>query len=213
MRLLIIAKAPHPGRSKTRLTPPCTPQEAASLAEAALLDTFEAVLAVPEAEPLLVLEGDPGPWLPDRLPVIAQRGDGLDERIAAAFDDAGAPALLVGMDTPQLTPSLLTHAIDRLMAPGVDCVLGASEDGGWWGIGMRRSDPRAFLHVPMSTDTTASFQRRSLAALGLVTHELPMLRDVDVFDDALAVAAEAPGTNFARTLARLDLMASGEARR
>jgi uncharacterized protein len=212
VKLLIIAKAPQPGRSKTRLTPPCTPAEAASLAEAALVDTLEAALAVPGSEPLLVLDGEPGPWLPDRVPVIVQRGDGLDERLAAAFEDAGAPAFLVGMDTPQLTPSLLTHATERLMVPGVDCVLGAAEDGGWWGIGLRRSDPRVFIDVPMSTDATAWFQRRSLAALGLVTHELPVLRDIDLFEDAVAVAAEAPGTNFARALARLDLLASGEAR-
>lgn len=59
--LLVIAKEPRPGRVKTRLTPPFTPQEAAELAEAALADTLAAVAAAPAARRVLVLDGAPGP--------------------------------------------------------------------------------------------------------------------------------------------------------
>ena len=108
--LLVIAKAPAPGRVKTRLTPPCTPQEAAALAAAALDDTLAAAAkAQLPARRVLVLEGEPGSWIPDAFEVIPQRGDGLGERLAAAFADADGPAFLVGMDTPQVTTSMLAE--------------------------------------------------------------------------------------------------------
>lgn len=208
MKVLVIAKAPSPGRSKTRLCPPCTPAQAASLAEAALVDTLGAILATPGVQPVLVLDGEPGRWLPSGVQVIPQRGAGLDERLAAAFEDAGAPAFLVGMDTPQLSPALLTVAVERLHQPSSGCVLGPANDGGWWGIGLRAADPRVFLGVPMSTSLTVDHQRRRLAELGLSIAELPVLRDVDVFDDAIAVAASSPGSAFAGAFARLDVVAS-----
>jgi hypothetical protein len=202
-QLLVIAKAPVPGRSKTRLCPPCTPEEAALLAEAALRDTLDAVLATPAARRVLVLDGTPGPWLPDGFDIIDQRGGGLDERLAAAFDDAGAPAVLIGMDTPQVSPHLLTGAIARLERPRANAVLGLADDGGWWAIGLRRADPAAFLGVPMSTSHTGTAQLTRLRALGLDVGMLPQLRDVDRIDDAEAVAAQVPGSRFAAALACL----------
>lgn len=217
MRLIVIAKAPAAGRAKTRLCPPCTPAQAADLAAAALRDTLDVVQAVTQADPVLVLDGDIDAWtggpsdrirrtggpsegLGSGLPVIAQRGGGLDERLAAAFEDAGAPALLIGMDTPQVTPDLLAGAVDELARPGIDAVLGRSPDGGWWAAGLTRADARAFVGVPMSTHATADAQLDRWRELGLRTRLLPELRDVDTFADALAVAADAPGTRFARTL-------------
>lgn len=204
MNLVVIAKAPLAGRSKTRLCPPCTPEEAALLAEAALADTLDVVVGASrrlQARPVLVLDGDAGPWLPEDMRVVPQRGDGLDERLAAAFDDVGGPAFLVGMDTPQITAPLVADAVERLQAPGVDAVLGPASDGGWWAIGLRRADPRVFLGVAMSTAVTCDEQRERLRSLSLATAELGVLRDVDVFDDALAVAAEAPHTRFASAVA------------
>ena len=69
VNLLIIAKAPIPGRSKTRLCPPCTPLEAARIAEAALADTIAVVMATPGVRPILALDGEPGSWLPHALEV------------------------------------------------------------------------------------------------------------------------------------------------
>jgi hypothetical protein len=62
--LLVIAKQPVPGRVKTRLVPPCTHEQAAVLAEAALADTLRTVLATPARRRVLVLDGRPGPWSP-----------------------------------------------------------------------------------------------------------------------------------------------------
>jgi glycosyltransferase A (GT-A) superfamily protein (DUF2064 family) len=201
--LIVIAKAPLAGLVKTRLCPPCTPLEAAGLARAALCDTLASVLATPADRRVLVLDGDPGDWLPDGFEVLAQRGGGLDQRLAAAFADVGGPALLVGMDTPQLTPELLAAGLAALAEPGVDAVLGASFDGGYWCIGFREPSAAALIGVPMSRRSTCRRQRERLAELGLRVRELAPLRDVDRIDDARAVAAAAPGSRFAVAFAAL----------
>lgn len=201
--VIVLAKAPIPGRCKTRLCPPCTPGEAAGLAEAALEDTLDAALCSAAARVVLALDGDPGRWLPPAVEVIGQRGSGLDERIAAAFADTGGPTLLIGMDTPQVTPAILDDAIALLARPQIDAVLGGASDGGWWAAGLRRPDARAFMGVPMSTARTGESQARRLRTLELRTARLPVLRDVDRIADAYAVAADANWTRFAGAVAAL----------
>jgi rSAM/selenodomain-associated transferase 1 len=202
--LLVIAKEPIPGRVKTRLTPPCTPGQAAALAAAAIEDTLRAALASARAgRRVLVLDGEPGDWVPGSFEVIPQRGDGLARRLAAAFADAGGPALLIGMDTPQVTPAQLDAGLAAL--DGHDAALGASPDGGYWGIGLRRADDAVFAGVPMSAEDTGAAQHARLRALGLRTARLEPLLDVDTIDDAREVAAAAPGSAFARALAAIDL--------
>jgi rSAM/selenodomain-associated transferase 1 len=198
--VIVLAKAPEPGRVKTRLCPPCDPGEAARLAEAALVDTLSAVAATPTRRRVLVLEGTPGPWLPTGFEVLPQRGDGLDERLAHAFSDVGEGGVLIGMDTPQVTPELLAESLRLLHTTPADAVLGPAVDGGWWGIGLLAPDPAVFVGVPMSTSTTGAAQRARLRALGLRTKSLPSLRDVDDIEDAVAVAHDAPRGHFAGTL-------------
>ena len=132
---------------------------------------------------------------------MVQRGRGLGERLAAAFADVGSPALLVGMDTPQLTPPLLLEGMRALAKPDVDAVLGPALDGGYWSVGLKARVPGAFHGVPMSCDSTWISQRARLAELGLRVHDQPVLRDVDTIEDARVVACEAPHTRFARALA------------
>ena len=202
LTLAVIAKAPVAGRVKTRLCPPCTPAEAAALAEAALRDTLAAMARAGRGiRRAIVLDGAPGPWAGD-AEVIAQRGAGLDERLAHAFTDLGpAPALIVGMDTPQLTGALLAETLAAL--DHHDAVLGPATDGGYWGIGLRHPDPRALLGVPMSAGHTLAAQRLRLSALGLHVAETTTLVDVDTIGDAAVVAAQAPDTRFAHAFARL----------
>jgi uncharacterized protein len=198
--LLVIAKTPVPNRVKTRLTPPYTPQEAAALAEAALADTLHTVLQAPARRRVLVLDGVPGPWLPPGFDIVPQASGGLDERIAAAFAHCSrGPALLVGMDTPQLTADLFAG----VGQDGHDAWFGPAADGGFWALGFADPARAAALvrGVPMSTDHTGAIQRRRLAEAGLSVSDLPVLRDVDTAADATAVAACCPpGSHFAATV-------------
>jgi rSAM/selenodomain-associated transferase 1 len=203
LTIIVLAKAPVPGRVKTRLCPPCDPDQAAKLAEAALVDTLTAVAATPTRRRVLALDGNAGPWLPAGFEVLPQRGDGLDERLAHAFTDLGEGGLLIGMDTPQVTPACLRAVLRALQGGPADAVLGPCLDGGWWGIGLCAPDPAVFLGVPMSTAGTYEAQRSRLCALGLQTRPLPALRDVDDMDDAVAVARAVPHSRFANTLRNL----------
>ena len=209
-QLIVLAKAPVPGRVKTRLTPPFTPHEAAMLAEAALADTLEAGASASFARHVLALADQwatPGALraeLPGRFEVIPQRGDGLDERIAAAFDDAyaelTAPVVLIGMDTPQVTPGLLETVARPLTAGEADAVFGPAADGGFWLLGLRQPDARLIHGVPMSAGHTGQVQLDRLRAAGLRIRQVPELMDVDTVDDAVRVARQAPGSRFAVTL-------------
>jgi glycosyltransferase A (GT-A) superfamily protein (DUF2064 family) len=173
------------------------------LAEAALRDTLEVIASTPATARVIALDGAAGPWIPDGFVIVPQLGRGLDERLANAFAAVTGPALLIGMDTPQVTPQLLTNAIDALHEPGIGAVLGLALDGGWWTIGLQNADPRVFVGVPMSTARTGAKQQTRLKELGLRTTLQPALRDVDSFADAQAVAAMTPGTRFASAVASL----------
>ncbi|HTW02874.1 MAG TPA: DUF2064 domain-containing protein [Streptosporangiaceae bacterium] len=196
--LLVIAKQPVPGRVKTRLVPPCTHEQAAALAEAALADTLHTMLMAPARRRVLVLEGEPGPWLPSGFEIVRQRGGPLDERLASAFTAVTGPALLIGMDTPQVTPGLLT--VDWRAA---DAFFGPAADGGFWALGLRVPDPALLRGVPMSTPDTGAVQRARLLTAGLRVADLPQLRDVDTAADAVAVAREAPRSRFAARARKL----------
>jgi len=198
--VIVIAKQPVPGRVKTRLQTEFTPSEAAALARACLSDTLAAVQDTSVRRSVVALDGDPGPWLPAGFVVVPQRGDGLDERIAAAFEDAyaGEPMMLIGMDTPQVTPELLE--IDWAEH---DAVLGLTEDGGYWCLGLRKPDRRALVGVPMSTDHTGADQLYRLEQLGYRVLLLPTLRDLDTPLDAAVIAARYPSLRVSRLHRRL----------
>ncbi|GAA1898455.1 DUF2064 domain-containing protein [Lapillicoccus jejuensis] len=204
--VVVLAKSPVPGRVKTRLTPTFSAGEAAVLATAALRDTLDVTARVGARRRVVAWDGPPVRWLPPDATVLPQRGDGLDERLEHVFADllgdlaprAQRPTLLVGMDTPQVTRELLRSDWD-----GADAVLGPSPDGGYWAVGLRRPVPGAFAGVPMSTPTTGARQLDRLRSLGLRVHLLPPLLDVDDPADAARVAAQGPGTRFARVHRRL----------
>jgi len=190
VQLLVLAKTPVPGRVKTRLCPPCTPDQAAVVAAAALADTIAAVTAAPATQRCLVVDGDhPAPPGWNRM---TQRGATLGERLAHAYADtrmAGAGSLLIGMDTPQVSAGLLAGAAQRLGEGDTDAVLGLAEDGGWWALGLR--DPyhgEVLRAVPTSTRETGALTLAALRAHGLRIAALPTLRDVDTYPDAHAVA-------------------------
>lgn len=208
---MILAKAPVPGRVKTRLCPPATPSEAADIAAAALLDTLDAAAALPRCRVVVALDGELRRGARAAAlraatagaTVIPQRGTSLGERIAAAHDDVaallpGAATVQIGMDTPQAGPALLAAAFAA--APAI----GPAADGGWWALSL--PDPRAaglVRDVPTSRADTGAATLAALRAGGLTVALLPELTDVDTMADARAVAAACPGGRFAAAVAAL----------
>lgn len=197
--LLVMAKSPRPGLVKTRLTPPLSARQAAAVAEASLADTLQAVLAARADRRVLALAGPTGSWLPAGFDVVGQVGGTLDVRLGAALSQVDGPVLLIGMDTPQVDAPLLDSARGTLLGDGVDAVLGAAADGGFWALGLCEADPTLVVGVPMSVPHTGWEQRGRLVGAGLEVRDLPVLRDVDTSADAAAVAELVPGSRFATT--------------
>lgn len=203
--VLVMAKAPEPGRVKTRLAATIGPEAAARVAAAALLDTLDACAsAVDAARCRLAVEGDlagavEAAALRSALTgwtVVPQAGHGLGERIARACAATATPVVQIGMDTPQVTAALLRQSVDTLADR--DAVLGPAEDGGWWLLGLRDPAGAAALSgVPMSTPMTGALTRQALAGVGLGVADAPSLRDIDELADLRAVAALAPHSRTA----------------
>lgn len=197
--VLVVAKAPVPGLAKTRLAAALGAAGAADVAAAALLDTLDAVAATPVAARVVALTGDVDAtrsaaeiW--DRLAdftVIPQRGNDFGERLANAHHDAGEagyPVVQIGMDTPQVSATLLADCARRLVH--TDAVLGPAPDGGWWLLGLRDVGCADCLRtVPMSRSDTGARTLRALADCGLAVELVAELPDVDVLDDIAAVRA------------------------
>jgi uncharacterized protein len=204
--MIVLAKEPVPGRVKTRLVPPLTYADAADLAAAALADTLALISGVPATDRILAFDGDVDGWLPSGWRSVRQVAGDLDVRLGAAFAAAGhAPAVLVGMDTPQLLPAdLLDVDLARY-----DACFGPAVDGGYWAIGFAdaRRAVTAIEGIPMSTSHTGALQLRRLHELGMRVQILDTLVDVDTIDTALAVAEQAPHTAFAAALAAVEVAA------
>ena len=202
--LLVLAKAPVAGRAKTRLCPSATARGAARIAAAALLDTLDAALAVPDTTTMVAWTGELADAesraeltrLLDKVTRFDQSGGSLGARIADAHARAAARApgsavLQIGMDTPQLDTAAMTEALAVLRAPhGPDAVLGLAEDGGWWALGLRDPSAAALIaDVPTSREDTGERTLAALRAAGLTVRALARMRDVDTAEDALLVAA------------------------
>lgn len=202
-QIVVVAKEPVPGRVKTRLCPPCTSEQAADIAAAALADTIDAVCATGVLRRVLLLEGDypaPAGW-----EVVTQRGNGLAQRLANGFADTaaeGVATVLIGMDTPQVTPALLGEVAAGLS--NADCVLGPAWDGGWWALGLR--DPGhagVLVEVPMSQPDTARLTEKALLGIGASVALAEPLRDIDTIDDLYEVVQQCPGSRLARAVGRM----------
>ena len=218
--VLVVAKAPVPGRAKTRLTPPASADQAAEIAAASLLDTVDAVRSVPSGISAVAWAGELAD-APRReeiaaaledATVVAQRGRTFDARLAAAHADVGRalpghPVLQIGMDTPQVTRDLLAASAEPLhAASGPDAVLGPASDGGWWALGVREPSCAEVLRsVPMSRSDTGDQTLRALRAAGLRVELLPELSDVDTMVDAQRVAEGVPGSRFAAAVRQVTM--------
>jgi uncharacterized protein len=206
--LLVVAKAPEPGRAKTRLAATVGDRVAADIAAAALLDTLDAVAAAPVAARVVALTGDLSAAAGaaeirqqlESFTVLEQRGGDFADRLANAHADAadGYPVLQLGMDTPQVTADLLTGCARRLL--GSPAVLGLACDGGWWVLGVRRPSMAECLRtIPMSQPDTGELTLKALRDNGIDVTPVARLTDFDVVDD-IAVVRDAcrNASRFAR---------------
>jgi uncharacterized protein len=213
--LAIMAKAPRVGAVKTRLCPPLRAPEAAELARCFLLDTVERVRMVAGARPIVAYapveaqglfeEAAPG------FALIPQRGGDLGERQLSLIEDVLAlglhAALVVGTDSPTLPRECLDEAVSLVMAPDVDVVLGPTEDGGYYLIGMRAPWTALFENMPWSTPTVLGRTLERAQRLGLRVACLPTWFDVDTGADLERLRAEldaAPDVSPGQTRAFLE---------
>ena len=180
-----------PGFVKTRLCPPCSSEQAAAVAAAALNDTIAAINAIVtpgEVRRILLWDGEPLPAVPDGYEVAFQQGNDLGERLANGFRQLG-PGVIIGMETPHSAYALADAM--RAVANGFDAI-GLATDGGYWSIGLCTSTveiaDEVFAGVEISRSHTGLAQLRRLHQLGRNVRLLPMARDLDTFDDLRSVA-------------------------
>lgn len=202
--VVVIAKECLPGRVKTRLSPPLTPQQAAELAAVSLDSTLRTVNCLPVARRILYFDGNSAaaPAAAAGFELQPQSPGGLDERLAALFDRCDGPTLLVGMDTPQLSTAHLEPVLLRWTA-NLDAWFGPAADGGFWALGLRRPDGDLLRGVSMSQPDTGAQQLQRLLNAGLRVGWLPQLTDVDDIGAAVSVADTIPTSRFSATLRTL----------
>src|SRR5215475_16179313 len=186
-----MAKAPWPGAVKTRLCPPLLAEEAAALYRCFLLDKIATVRTLVGARPVIAYTPDDSQTefatLAPDFTLVPQRGPDLGSRLHATLAGllaAGHPgAIAVDSDTPTLPREFLQQAIDCLSRPGPDVVLGPTEDGGYYLIGVRAAHRELFEDVPWSTSEVLEITRSRAAAAGLLAVDLPSWFDVDTPED------------------------------
>jgi uncharacterized protein len=189
--LIVFARAPLPGRAKTRLLPALGEKGAADLYRCFLLDTFagaaesgaHVLVAGDEPEHLPALRDLAATALP-QVEVVAQSGADLGARMLNAFCYARADhpaAVIIGTDAPTLPPSRLQEALAR--AATSDLVLGPCFDGGYYLVGMRTPQPRLFEEMTWSGPTVLVDTLARAHALGLDVSLLDPWYDVDTPED------------------------------
>ncbi len=209
--VFIMAKAPRAGEVKTRLCPPLTGPEAAGLYHSFLQDKIEQVRTLRGATPAVAYAPEAERPLFQALApdfrLVAQRGPDLGARLANGFaeflGDGHAGAVAIDSDTPTLPTEHLEEAVARLRRRDVDLVLGPSEDGGYYLIGLREPRPELFEGIRWSTPEVMPETLRRAEARGLRVALLPTWYDVDVPADlarlrAALAASQAPTPRHTR---------------
>jgi uncharacterized protein len=187
----IMAKAPRAGEVKTRLCPPLSAEDAARLYACFLRDKVAQVRTLAGTRGVIAFTPENGrsefeALAPD-FRLIAQRGDDLGARLVNVLDgllrDGHAGAIAIDSDTPTLPTDFLQQAVARLSDPATDVVVGPSDDGGYYLIGMRRAHAALFERMPWSTPEVLPETLRRADAKGLRVACLPPWFDVDTPDD------------------------------
>ncbi len=184
--LAVMAKAPRPGRVKTRLSPPLTAEQAAGLNVRFLRDTTQNIAAFGAGIIAYTPVGDEALFeglVPGDFMLVAQRGDGFGERLLAAAQDILAfgygSVCLIDSDSPTVPRAAYELAVAELAREGDRIVLGPTADGGYYLIGMKRAHAAVFERIRWSTDTVCAETRERALAGGIEVVDLPLWYDVD----------------------------------
>jgi len=189
--LAIMTKAPLPGKVKTRLVPPLTPEQAAQLNVAFLQDLSRAIQHASEMAPALGVavytpagaEATYKDVLPDQFLLLRQRGHDFGQRLILAAEDLFAVGFgsmcLINSDSPTVPAYSFAQAALELAHPGDRVVLGPADDGGYYLIGIKRMHRRLFEGIEWSTDRVLEQTKQRAAGLGVRVQELARGLDVD----------------------------------
>ena len=216
--LLVVAKRPAAGQTKTRLSPPLSPEQAAALYECFLRDTLDLVRQTPDVQPVIAYlpaaaEAYFAGLAPD-FECLLQEGPDLGARLDHALTRYLAlgyeRVAIMNSDGPTLPVACLVTAFDALR-DGADVALGPADDGGYYLIGLKRPAPRLLRDVAMSTPHVAADTLALAAAAGLTVTILPTWYDVDDSASLARLEAElaaAPPNVAPHTRALLDAWAN-----
>jgi rSAM/selenodomain-associated transferase 1 len=189
--LAVMTKAPQAGRVKTRLTPPLSPEEAAALNICFLRDTAAAILRTAHgnsARGIAVYtpvgaEAAYAGILPEEFALVPQRGEAFGERLSAATDDLlqlGFDSLcLIDSDSPTVPEKAFAQAVDFLARDEDSVVLGPSDDGGYYLIGLKKRHRRLFNPIDWSTERVLEQTIAAAREIEVPVHLLPTWYDVD----------------------------------
>jgi uncharacterized protein len=189
--LAIMTKAPRAGQVKTRLTPPLTAQEAAALNICFLRDTatsITSILRIEQTRGITVYtpagaEGAYEGIVPDAFQLLLQRGESLEERICFAIEDLLAfgfhSVCLINSDSPTVPSRAFAEAARILSSEENAVVLGPSDDGGYYLVGLNKLHRALFENISWSTERVLKQTSERAQAAGLEVHLLPSWYDVD----------------------------------
>lgn len=198
VHLVVVTKAPIPGRVKTRLTPFVSPSAAAELARALLEDTLRRVGQIPRNH--LVVAVEPPEAVPfmrkiaPRAEIVPQTAGDLGARMSAVVADRfalGASAvILIGSDHPTLARAEMDRAIQWLQEGGNQLVIGPARDGGYTLIGLTRPHPELFEGIPWSSSSVLQETLARAEGLSLKVRQLSVCYDVDTIEDVARLQRE-----------------------
>lgn len=195
--LLVVAKEPVPGRTKTRLCPPLTPESAAEFYHCLLLDTLALMQRLESVDRAIAYTpaSAHGYFVclsPNGFRLVPQVGADLGERLAHALGEHFAlgyrRVVIMNSDGPTLPLACLEEAFDGL--DEADVTLGPGHDGGYYLIGMKRPHPELFRGIAWSTEHVVDQTLAACRRLGLAVRQLPEWYDVDVGDDLERLARD-----------------------
>jgi rSAM/selenodomain-associated transferase 1 len=202
-----MAKASAPGRTKTRLVPPLTFDEAAAFNTAFLRDVADNIVAASKHQPIAgyAAFGPPGPQstaffrnlLPSDFGLLeawhANFGRCLYDAIDQMLGRGHRAAVVLNSDSPTLPTTLLVRTAALLAEPSDHAVLGPSVDGGYYLLGVKHRHRRLFDDIAWSTERVAAQTMQRAHEIGLQVHVLPEWYDVDDVDTLKTLQAELSG--------------------